>query len=101
MRFGSLDYIQESLPASQAGKLNSLMDGLGESSVVSVLVKSPAEDLLSSLPENSVIIRCRIRQAMRADPESVSCFPCEPEMKRCDHKCISTELFSLQKSHTL
>ena len=58
VRFGSLDYIQETLPSSQAAKLKSLVGGLKDSSVVSVLVKAPAEDLSSSLAENSILLRC-------------------------------------------
>ena len=58
VRFGSLDYIQETLPSSQAARLKSLVGGLKDSSVVSVLVKSPAEDLPSSSAENSILLRC-------------------------------------------
>ena len=58
VRFGSLDYIQETLPSSQAAKLKVLVGGLKDSSVVSVLVKSPAEDLPSSLAEDSILLRC-------------------------------------------
>ena len=58
VRFGSLDYIHETLPSSQAPRLHSLVSGLRESSVVSVLVKSPTEEQHSSSPDSSTLLRC-------------------------------------------
>ena len=66
VRFGSLDFIQESLPSSQAPRIQSMAGGLGSSSVVSVLVKSPAQEQRSSPPDSSMLLRC-----------------CEPSKKRC------------------
>ena len=57
VRFGSLDYIQESLPASQSAALDALGGGLRDTSVVSVLVKSPAEEQRSSSSETSLLMR--------------------------------------------
>ena len=58
VRFGSLDYIQETLASSQAPMLESLISGLRDSSVVSVLVKSPTEEQHSSSPGSSILLRC-------------------------------------------
>lgn len=57
VRFGSLDYIQETLPSSQASRLKSMVSGLRDSSVVSVLVKSPADEQHSSSPDSSILLR--------------------------------------------
>ena len=57
VRFGSLDYIQESLPSFQSATLQALGGGLRDTSVVSVLVKSPAEAQHSSPPEGSLLMR--------------------------------------------
>ena len=57
VRFGSLDYIQESLPASQSAALEALGGGLRDTSVVSVLVKAPAEEQHSSPSESSPLMR--------------------------------------------
>ncbi len=59
VRFGSLDYIQDTLPSSQATRLKSMVGGLRDSSVVSVLVKSPTEEARhSSSPDSSILLRC-------------------------------------------
>ena len=57
VRFGSLDYIQESLPSSRSATLEALGGGLRDTSVVSVLVKSPAVEQHSRPPENSLLMR--------------------------------------------
>ena len=57
VRFGSLDYIQQSLPASQSAALDALGGGLRDTSVVSVLVKTPAEEQHSSPSESSLLMR--------------------------------------------
>lgn len=66
VKFGSLDYIQETLPSSQASMLKSLTSGLRDSSVVSVLVKSPIEEQHSSLPDSSFVLRCTAASLTRS-----------------------------------
>ena len=64
--FGSLDYIRETLHSSQSTILDSLTSGLQESSVVSVLVKSPAEAVPGGLPDSSVLLRCSLQPPLQA-----------------------------------
>ena len=66
VRFGSLDYIRETLHSSQSTVLDSLVSGLQGSSLVSVLVKSPAEAVPGGLPDSSVLLRCSLQPPWQA-----------------------------------
>jgi hypothetical protein len=66
VHFGSLDYIRETLHSSQSAMLDSLVSGLRESSVVSVLVKSPAEAVPGGLSDSSVLLRCSLQPPLQA-----------------------------------